>query len=192
MSDQGRALALETRRIDVQQGPAADRHDRRVRAHDEPVTRSRDKRRLEAKSREGRLAGCQLRPVEQERPRHDLAGADVEAHARTRLHRARRVRQKLERAVDQRRGDERAGQADHVAARDRGPLESLEVDRRALPRSRGGDGTPVRLQATDLGLGAPRIDLDAIVGREGTGGEGAGDDRSEPSDGEHAIDRKTR
>src|SRR5438132_3703298 len=42
MFDQGRPLALEARGIDVEQGPAADRHDRRVRAHDESVAGSRD------------------------------------------------------------------------------------------------------------------------------------------------------
>src|SRR5438552_2959076 len=33
MFDQGRTLALEARGVDVEQGPPADRHDRRVRAH---------------------------------------------------------------------------------------------------------------------------------------------------------------
>src|SRR5215467_7088593 len=63
MGDQGRPLSLEARRIDVEQGAAADRHDRRIRAHDEAVARPRDQRRLEAEARERRVARYQLRPI---------------------------------------------------------------------------------------------------------------------------------
>src|SRR5438094_855818 len=97
MFDQGRTLALEARGVDVEQGPPADRHDRRVRAHDEPVAGSRDQRRFETEPREGRVTRRQFRPVDEERARHDLARADVEAHARAGLYGARRVRQELKR-----------------------------------------------------------------------------------------------
>src|SRR5262249_21728225 len=132
VGDQRRPLPLEAWWVDVEQGAAADRHDRRIRAHDEAVARPRDQWRLETEPGERRLAWYELRSVEQERARHDLTRSDVEAHARTRLHRARRVGQELERAVHQRGGDQGAGPPDDVASLDRRPLEPLKIDRGAL------------------------------------------------------------
>src|SRR4030095_4620689 len=72
MGHQGRPLALEARRIDVEQRAAPDRHDRGVGAHDEPLAGPGDQRPLEAKPREARLAGRELGPVPQEWPGHAL------------------------------------------------------------------------------------------------------------------------
>ena len=190
--DQSGRLALEARRIDVEQRAAADGHDRRVGAHDEPVTGPRDQRRFETKPREGRLARRELGPVEQERARHDLARPDVEPHTRARSDRPWGVLQELEGPVDEERRDERAGKPDDVAAGDRGPLEPLEVDRRALAGLRRGHGMPMGLQPADLGFGASRIDFHAVVHGERARGEGAGDDGAKSLDGEHAIDGQPR
>ena len=50
----------------------------------------------------------------------------------------------------------------------------------------------VGLKTSNLGLGSPGIDLDAVVGGESALGERAGDDGPEPLDREHAIDRQPR
>jgi hypothetical protein len=61
--DEGRALALEARRRDVEQGAAADRDHRRVGADHEAIVGHRHERRFQPKARERRLPGDQLLAV---------------------------------------------------------------------------------------------------------------------------------
>src|SRR6267142_1571962 len=192
MGHQGRPLALEARRIDVEQRAAADRHDRRVGADDEPVAGPRDQRPLETKPREARLTGRELGPVQQQRAGHDLARSDVEPHPRARPEGAWRILQELKRSVYKVRGHERAGQSVYVTAGDRGPLETLQVDRGALSRSGRGHRMAVGLQPPNLGLGLSRIDLDTVVDTERARGERAGDDGAESLDGEDPVDGEPR
>src|SRR5881396_2691131 len=99
MREERRSFAAHAWWIDVEQAPAADRHDRAIRAHDEAITGQRDDRRFQAETRERRLPSLELRAIEEQDSRHDLAGGHVEADAVARLQRSGRVGQELERAI---------------------------------------------------------------------------------------------
>ena len=122
--------------------------------------------------------------------RHDLARADVEAHALARPERGGGVFQELARRVEHVGGLEESRQREHVAALDRRALDALEVHGRALAGNGRRDGLPVGLDAAHLGLEPVGVHLDPLVQGELAGGHRAGHHRAEPPDREDAVDRQ--
>ena len=192
VGEAGRSLEPQARRVDVKQGAAADGDDGRVGADDEAIAGQRDQRRLQTDACEGTLAGGELGVLEQQHAGHDLARADVEAHAVAVLERPRRIGEQLEQAIHQDRRNQRAGETDHVAALDRGTLQALEVDRGALTCARLGHSVTVRLKPADLRGRSPWKDLHPVVDREPAGHQRAGDHGAESLDGEDPVDGQTR
>ena len=154
VGDERRALALEARRRDVEQGAAADRHDRRVGADDEAVARQRDQRRLQPEAREGRTRRARAPggPAGARAPsprwcRRGSARGRASSAAAARRPAARACRRPGPWARACRPG------ATHVAALDGGPLHALQVHRGALAGAGlRSTGVAVHLQAAHLGL----------------------------------------
>ena len=125
MSHQGGGLAPDAGGIDVEEGAPADGDDGRVGANDEPIARHRHHWLLQPYPHDSALTRGQLGAIQQQDAGHDLGGPGVEAHPVARLERPRRLLEELQRAVDEGGGHQGAGQPQHVAALDRGPLQRL-------------------------------------------------------------------
>ena len=177
-------------RGDVEELAAADRHHRGIAPDDVAVAGQRHDRRLEPQLDVAGLARLDGGPRHGVHARHDLARADVEAHALARPERGGRVFQELARRVEHVGGLEEARQREHVAALDRRALDALEVHGRALAGHGRRDGLAVGLDPAHLGLEPAGVDLDPLVQGELAGRHRAGHHRAEPPDREDAVDRQ--
>ena len=140
------------RGVDIEECPAANRHDRRVRAHDEPISRHGHHGLLQPQPGQRALAGRQFGAIQQEDARHDLCRPGVKADAVSRLEGPRGVAQQLQGPIDESRDHQRAGQPEDVPAVDGRAFQRLEVHRRPLAGDRAIDRAAMHLQSPDLGL----------------------------------------
>ncbi len=161
-------------------------------AHDEVIAGQRAERRgaIEAELREAGRARRQGSVADEHERREHLRGAVVDEHLRPRGERAGRRAQVAQLDVEDVRAGELAGMREQIAAREVVDGDAAEVEGRAMAGRRALDRRAVHLDAAHACRHARRDDRELVAGGDLAAEHGAGDDRAEALDREHAVDRQ--
>jgi hypothetical protein len=182
-----------TQGVRVQYFAACDGALRRVGAEDEALARQSGDRRFESQLHEARRARRYLARLFQRRDaRQNFRRAEVNSHSLSGAECARRGLQDFDARIQHLSRRQTSGRRKQHPALDARRLDSSEVDRRPLSRSRRPHARAVYLQAAHAHARSLRQQFQFLSLRKLSGDERAGHDRAEAAHREGAIHRKTR